>query len=402
MSQSLLLVISVLLLRGTDSHHISQSCMTAMPAVSKVINSLGYRLEKLIDNQENYFLSPLSITMALAMVYIGARGTTREQMSDGLELNVVGKNCLPNKVSENFRELIHTLVSDGEDYSLLIANGAFVQTGKEISQYYASNLEKYFNSNVRFFDFADEEIATMEAINKWVANYTKNKIPKLLNEPLDHLTLMVLVNAVYFRGLWESPFDKKDTEDAIFYSANNEYKNVPFMKKQDTVHYYFDQETQYYFLELEYTGGNTSMIIVLPQNTRKIPTNVLTSDFLCALRYKFELRTVNIILPRFKMEFRRELSKDMMNLGMEELFSETADLSGIRERNDLHVSLMLHKAVIEVDEMGSEAAAISGVGIDGRLKVPQKETFKADHPFLFYIVHRDTDTILFSGRVMNP
>lgn len=377
-------------------------CGSEQMPVSKIVNSLGFRLEQLIETKDNYFFSPLSISVALAMVYLGARGTTREEMAEALEYDIIGRNCLPNKISETFQELIRTLQKEGDDYSFLIANGAFMQTGYQISHYYSYSLEKFFNSKIRFLNFAEEEVATMDKINEWVANYTRGKISKLLNEPLDPLTIMVILNAVYFKGLWDLPFNENATRNGLFHRINKSAKSVPFMVMQNKLHNYYDAEKEYSIVELEYMGGNISMIVILPRNTQEFPTYELTNDVLCNLRKNYQYTTVTVMLPKFNLEFKREMSKDMIKMGMGELFSDRADLTGIRERNDLHVSLMVHKAVIEVNEKGSEASSILGIGIDGRKPVAQREIFMADHPFLFYIVHSETNTILFSGRVVDP
>lgn len=378
-------------------------CDVAQSPVTRMVNSLGFRLEKMIDTEENYIFSPLSISVALAMVYIGARGTTREEMAEALEYNVIGKNCLPNKISESFRALIRSLQNEGEGYSFLIANGAFLQKGKKISHYYSSSLEKYFNSNMKYVDFAKEDVAAMNQINEWVANYTRGKIPRLLVEPLDHWTIMVLLNAVYFKGLWDVEFDENVTRHGIFHRINNPAKSVSFMMMtHDNIPNYYDPDRQYSIIELDYKGNNISMIVLLPRDISAFPRYELTSELLCDIRNNFQYSTVTVMLPKFSLEFKRELSKDMITMGMGELFSDRADLTGIRERNDLHVSQMLHKAVIEVNEKGSEAASIVGISIDGRKKISQREIFLADHPFLFYIIHKHTNTILFSGRMLDP
>lgn len=377
-------------------------CLSDQLAVTKIVNSLGYKIENLIGNEDNYFFSPLSISVALAMVYIGARGTTREEMSNALDYNAIGKNSLPNKISENFQELLRSLQTENNDYSFLIANGAFIQKGYRVSHYYSSSLKKFFDSNVSFLNFAEDDEATMKKINEWVANYTKGKIPKLLNEPLDKLTVMVLLNAVYFKGLWDVPFNESMTRNGLFYRYNKTAKIVPFMVTHEEAHHYYDTEKNSHVLELDYQGTNISMVLILPKHIREFPDYDLTPEFFCKMRSKLVNEPITIMMPRFKMEYKRELSKDMINMGMTELFSDRADLTGIRERNDLHVSLMVHKAVIEVNEKGSEAAAILGIGVDGRKNPIPSDSFLADHPFLFYIIHKKTNAILFSGRVADP
>lgn len=380
----------------------TRTCSSGQLPATNMVNSLAFRLEEILDTQGNYFFSPLSISVALAMVYIGARGTTREQMSDALEYNIVGKNCLPNKISEGFGELIQSLQNDGADYEFLVANGAFIQKGLNVTHYFSSNLQKHFNSRIEFVNFQREEVAAMNAINHWVANYTKGKISQLLAEPLNPVTMLVLLNAVYFKGLWYLPFDEKITYNGSFYRINKSAKEVPYMSMKHEINNYYDKEKQYFIIELEYEGGNVSMILLLPRNREEFPRYELTNELLCQLRKEFQHTPVTVTIPRFNLEFKRELSKDMSKMGMPELFSDRADLSAINEYTDLHVSMMVHKAVIEVNEKGSTAAGIIGMEIDSRNRVSQNDFFMADHPFLFYIIHKDTNTILFSGRVVDP
>lgn len=380
----------------------TRMCSSRQLPATNMVNSLAFRLEEILDTESNYIFSPLSISIALAMVYIGARGTTREQMSDALDYNIVGKNCLPNKISESFRELIQSLQNNGADYEFLVANGAFIQKGLNVTTYFSTNLQKHFNTRIQFLNFQREEVAAMNAINAWVANYTKGKISQLLAEPLNHVTMLVLLNAVYFKGLWYLPFDEKISYNGSFYRIDKGEKVVPFMSMKNEIYNYYDKEKKYFIIELEYEGGNVSMVLILPQNREEFPRYELTNELLCELRQKFQHTPVTVTIPRFNLEFKRELSRDMSKMGMPELFSDRADLSAINEYSDLHVSMMVHKAVIEVNEKGSTAAGIIGMEIDSRNRVSQNDSFMADHPFLFYIIHKDTNTILFSGRVVDP
>ncbi|GFS66335.1 serpin B10 [Nephila pilipes] len=370
--------------------------------ISKIILSMCSRLIKEIKGEDNYFFSPLSISSALAMIYTGAHGTTKNQMTNALQYKMFGDKCLDIKVSEEFKYLIMSLKNENDAYTLMIVNSVFIHLGYPVSSKYTFKLQDYFKTHIKYVDFVNEEIQSMNTINEWVANNTKGQIMKLLNEPLDPMTIMILMNIIYFKGLWEHPFQEDATWNSFFYKKNGTSKIVPFMVLQDTLGYYYDKQTNYSYLELNYVGGNISMLLILPKDVRDFPEIDLTSEALCNIRCQLNLTNVMVVLPKFKLEYRRELSEDMMKLGMDELFSDRADLTGIREQNDIHVSLMIHKAVIEIDELGSEASAVSGVGIDARRKPAEQKIFWADHPFLFYIIDKKHDVILFAGRVADP
>ncbi|GFX91023.1 serpin B10 [Trichonephila clavipes] len=391
----------LLFLNNASSDDPSPQCEKHSP-ISKIILSLCSGLIKEIKGEDNFFFSPLSISAALAMIYTGAQGTTKNQMTNALHYKLLGDKCLDYKVSEEFEQLINSLKNQDDAYTLSVVNSVFIHLGYPVSSKYLLKLQDYFTTHIKYVDFVNEEVRSMNIINEWVANNTKGQVLKLLNEPLDPMTVMILMNIIYFKGLWEHPFQEDATWNSFFYKKNGTSKIVPFMVLQDTLNYYYDKKTNYSYLELNYAGKNVSMLLILPKHVREFPDIDLTSENLCNIRSQLNLTNVMVVLPKFKLEYRRELSKDMMKLGMDELFSDRADLTGIREQNDIHVSLMIHKAVIEIDELGSEASAVSGVGIDARRKPAEQKIFWADHPFLFYIVDKKNDVILFAGRVADP
>lgn len=378
------------------------SCEGTLQPVSKTILSLCSQLIKGIGGEENFLISPLSISVALAMIYVGTQGTTKAQMTNALGYKFVSDKCMDLKISEQFRDLILSLETKNDVYSLLVANSVFIHSSFPVSSDYIARLQEFFKSNVKYLDFTKDEALSMKAINEWVSNQTSGQISRLLNEPLDPMTIMILMNVVYFKGLWEHPFPKHNTWESFFYPKNGTSKIVPFMMLENTLGYYYDPTINYSFLELNYTGGKVSMLVILPKNTFEFPQFELDSNSLCTIRSKFQPTNVMVILPKFKMEYTRELTRDMMKMGIDELFSEKADLSGIREQKDIHVSLMMHKAVLEVDERGSEASVVSGVGIVSRRKPAEQMIFWADHPFLFYIIDKEKNVVLFAGRVVEP
>lgn len=387
---------------ATTSDESISACESSLSPVSRTILSLSSKLIKGIEGEENFLISPLSLSVSLAMLYVGTEGTTKAQMTNALWYQFDRNNCMDLTLMEVFRDLILSLDSKSEAYSLLVANSVFIHSSYPVSPDYVARLQDFFNSDVKYFDFAKDQALSMEVLNNWVSNQTRGQIPKLLNEPLDPLTIMLMMNVVYFKGLWENSFPSKNTKYSLF-RRNDTSKIIPFMTQKSILGFYYDPIIKYFFLEMKYTGAKISMLLALPENDKEFPNFELNGESLCNIKSNLQPTKVMVILPKFRMEYTRELTQDMIKMGIGEIFSsDKADLSGIRPQKDIHVSLMMHKALIEVNEKGSEASAVSGLGIDSRRRPLDSDYFWADHPFLFYIIDNDTNAVLFAGRVVDP
>ena len=246
-------------------------------------------------------------------------------------------------------------------------------------------------------------------INKWVAEKTNNKITEIVSaDAVDALTRLVLVNAVYFKGDWLKMFNVNSTRDEDFHVSQNESVNVKMMHLKSKFNYGVNAKLHCQAIELPYAGENLSMFILLPDQAVTSLSEVeekLTSDDLVNIMEKFQMSSVKVKLwlPRFKLDEKLSLSKMLAAMGMSDLFKPgVADLTGIDGSKELYVSHVVHRAVVEVNEEGTEAAAATAVVMQFRSAVIRNIIFRANHPFLFFIQDKATRSILFFGRLVKP
>jgi serine protease inhibitor len=344
------------------------------------------------DGEENVFISPLSISTALAMTYQGAGTTTKEAMAHTLGFTGVEDE----KLNESFQNLIRYLQNLDRKVELNIGNSLWIREGENIREDFIAVNKERFDASVTPLDFSQETAA--EEINKWVSDATKKKIEKMIEPPIPANIVMYLINAIYFKGDWTNQFDKKQTYPAEFQAGNGSTREVMMMSKNGKVEY--GQGDGFKAVRLPYGSGKAAMYCILPEE------GVSINDFIGKLDEESwnEIRQsisekddVQLRLPRFKMEYGiKNLNDSLTSLGMAEAFSDTADFSGIRE--GVCISRVLHKAVIEVNEEGSEAAAATVVEIRESAAM-EPLTFIADRPFVFIIADDETKTILFMGKM---
>lgn len=350
----------------------------------------------------NLFFSPFSISTALAMTYGGAAGDTAAGMGKALRLPFGPDNTHPA-----FAELLGGLkaLQESGDIQFSAANSLWPGEGYPLREAYLALLKTQYGTDATPLDYRDEKAARAR-INAWVAENTKDNIRDLLAAPLAENTKMVLVNAVYFKGGWATPFDRNRTEPGEF-SARGKKIPVSFMRSDGAERYAWAPGLQ--ILELFYAGGDLSMLILLPADkpgalekleSRLNPENL--DDWQKALR---DTR-VKVFLPRFKVSWGAvSLKPSLRALGMDKAFDNKADFSAMSEGR-LLINDVLHKAVAEVNEEGAEAAAATAVAVatsSGPISAPDLiPEFRADRPFLFLIRENAGGSILFLGRVSEP
>uniref|UniRef100_A0A452ISB1 Leukocyte elastase inhibitor n=1 Tax=Gopherus agassizii TaxID=38772 RepID=A0A452ISB1_9SAUR len=383
-----------------------------MDNLSKSTTTFALNLfKKLSENAktQNLFFSPLSISSALSMVFLGAKGNTAAQMGkvclDKLEpLNTVLALDKAEEIHDGYQSLISEVNKPGTNYVLRIANRLYGEkTFKFLAKFYHSELEQ--------LDFSRAAEDSRKHINAWVEEKTEGKIQNLLAQGIiDSMTRLVLVNAIYFKGNWATQFDKDRTVEGEFKINKNETKPVQMMfkKAKFNMNYLIDFQTK--ILDLPYVDNETSMIILLPDEIQDNSTGLeqlereLTYEKLTEWIHPemMDYSEVKVFLPRFKLEQAYDLKPVLKSMGMADAFDENkVDLSGMSASNDLFLSEVVHKSFVEVNEEGTEAAAATAAVITMRcaLIVPQ---FTADHPFLFVIRHNKTGNILFYGRFCSP
>ncbi len=351
----------------------------------------------------NIFFSPFSIRTALAMTYAGARGETAAQMKNALRFSLDD-----SALHSAFADSIKTLnTGGGTDYEMSVANSLWGDKSFEFLQPFMDINAHFYGGALERVDFKNNCESARLRINGWVEEQTRKKITNLLTDgSLSADTRLVLVNAVYFKGLWNEQFDRERTQKAPFYCADGKTAEAPLMTFGHAQSLPFYSEAGLKAIELGYKGDAISMLIVLPDSAGGLGAIEQTLDEPALSRWIAGLhrRSVQVFLPRFTLTWgANNIVPQLSSLGMRDAFKAgAADFSGIDGTRNLLVSGVFHKAFVDVNEEGTEAAAATGVVV-GLTSMPQEpEVFRADHPFLFLIREKTTGSILFMGRMSKP
>jgi len=351
----------------------------------------------------NIFFSPLSIRTALAMTYAGAREETANQMKSALQLSPEG-----DALHRAFGDLITTLnTGGGSDYEMRVANSLWGDKTSTFLQPFIDINEQFYGGALERLDFKNASENARLRINAWVEEQTRNKITDLLTPgSVSTDTRLVLVNAVYFKGLWEEQFDKKLTQNAPFYYVGGKTVEAPLMTFDKPQHLPFYKEDGLKVIELAYQGDNISMLIVLPDTAEGLAgiEERLDETILSSWIANLQRRSVQVHLPRFTLTWgANNIVPQLQALGMRDAFEpRAADFSGIDGTRNLLISGVFHKAFVDVYEEGTEAAAATGVVVGVTSMPPPPDVFRADRPFLFFIREKATGAILFMGRLTAP
>ncbi len=351
----------------------------------------------------NAFLSPFSISTALAMTAAGAGGETARQMDEVLRFPFGADRGNPA-----FESLIQSLRPAGEKpaYQLHTANALWGQRGYHFLPGYVATLRGPFGAALEEVDFRGATEVARRTINTWVENQTAGKIQDLIGSGvIDASTRLVLTNAIYFKGNWSSPFRPEQTREDDFHVAPGRTVRVPLMHQTGQFGYAEDELVQ--VLELPYIGGDLTMVVILPKRTEGLSAVdlALSTEWLAARLESLQSTRVDVALPRFKLTAEFELTPALTALGMTLPFSDRADFSGMNGGNEpLQISAVIHKAFVDVNETGTEAAAATAVGIRAMSAMIPKPPipFRADHPFHFLIRDRRSGSVLFLGCLTQP
>ncbi|XP_069007470.1 leukocyte elastase inhibitor-like isoform X2 [Embiotoca jacksoni] len=358
------------------------------------------------DNSANVFFSPFSISSALAMVMLGARGNTATQMSECLKT----QDCL-DEVHSSFAQLLSELNKSDAPYALSVANRLYGEQSYQFVEDFLGKTRKHYQAELESVDFINSSEAARLNINSWVENQTQGKIKDVLaQDVLDSMTRLVLVNAIYFKGNWNKQFPERATCDAQFRLSKNESKPVKMMYQKTKFPLTYVPEAACQILEMPYKGKELSMLIFLPMEMddattglEKLEKELTYENFVEWTRPDMmDEVEVKVGLPRFKMEEKYDMKNVLVSMGMVDAFDMSmSDFSGMSPANDLVVSKVIHKAFVEVNEEGTEAAAATAVVMMLRCAMIPA-TFIADHPFLFFIRHNPSMSVLFAGRYCSP
>jgi serpin B len=353
---------------------------------------------RLRNESGNLFLSPYSISTALAMTYAGARGETAGQMADVLHFSLEQERLHPA-----FAELESSVkaAGGGSGCKLDVANALWGQQGYRFLEQFLTLTRKHYNAGFREVDFVGATEQARQVINTWVAERTRQMIRELLRKgDLDPADALVLTNAIYFKGDWASRFDVEHTQNGSFRIGENDEVIVPMMYQLGRFAFAAGDELD--VLELPYDGDRLSMVFLLPKKVDGLAAleESLNRENLNLWLGRLREQPVRVSLPRFKLGYRIDLARTLEAMGMIDAFrGGKADFSGMTGRRDLFIGMVMHEARVEVTEEGTEAAAATGVKMKG---IALPAAFVADHPFLFLIRDKQTGSILFIGRVVNP
>jgi len=356
---------------------------------------------KLREQDGNLFLSPYSISTALAMTYAGARGQTAEQMAKTLHFILDEDRLHPAFAALQAQT---DAGGKGKGYQLSVANALWGQEGYKFLQPFLDVNEKHYGAGLRKVGFQKDPEAARQTINTWVEKQTQDRIKELLKKGIiKPLTTLVLTNAIYFKGDWSSQFKEEATRDAPFTLADGNKVTVPLMHQTETFPW-FATET-FRAIELPYVGKDLSMIAFLPSKADGLPAleKSFTAENLAKWMPRLRPQKIMVWLPKFKMTSAFGLKDTLAAMGMPDAFAPgAADFSGMDGSRQLYISAVVHKAFVEVNEEGTEAAGATAVVVARESMPAPLPRFRADHPFLFLIRDNRTGSILFIGRVANP
>ena len=396
----------------TFSDSIASSDQSENQQVGEIIetvNGFGFDLLKSFNHEEklkddNLFYSPTSIVVSLAMVFLGSRGNTAHQLAKTLKWyshEFEDVHLALKSLQEAIKE------SEHDNLELKIANRIWGHEDLDESAEFQESSLTFYDTRIAKVDFKESYERAREEINGWVEENTARKIKGFLPPgAVNQDTRLALINVIYFKGTWLHAFKHDKTHHARFYTGSDRENvvEVEMMSRTSKHNYFVDKENNCKVIELPYSGDGVAMLIVLPNEINGVShlEQVINTEILSQWIMSLENTTVKVSIPKFILSQHFELKEVLSKLGVIDLFEPgIADLSGISSVESLFVSHVIHKAHVDVNERGTEAAAASGVVMQKRsLDMPPE--FYANHPFLFIIYHKTSSAILFMGRVKKP
>ena len=372
-------------LRGTETEIVQTDQQFAFDFFGRIYNE---------EPGESFMVSPLSLSMALSMTWNGAAGETKTAMQRALRMEQYGDDA---EINGYYKKLKDALLITDPSTKLSIANAIFTNQFVEIKPDFLNTNKQFYDAETKAVDFGNS--ATVGVVNQWASDHTNGLIKEII-ERTDPRDLMYLLNAIYFKGIWTTKFDKKNTSKKAFLTENGTKQTVDMMHQVSEFNYMEDETMQ--MVQLPYGNEAFSMMVLLPQSGKK------QVDVVEALQNKtywgnaverLRRSEVELYLPKFKTEYSKKLNDLLIDMGMGIAFSNQADFSGMSDYSAA-ISLVQQNTYISTDESGTEAAAVTIVGV-GVTSVgpPEKVVFNADRPFVYLIRENSTGAILFMGSV---
>lgn len=371
--------------------------------VLSATNSFATNLFGRVATQEagkNFFISPLSVSMALAMTLNGANGQTYSDMQKTLGLD----GLTNDEINQSYQGLITLFSGLDQSVKFNIANSIWYRNTFQVIDAFLVVDSTYYDAEVKPLDFNDPNAANV--INAWVSDKTNGKIPSVISPPIDPAVVMYLINALYFNGTWKYQFDSTMTQAKPFYLLNGSSENVPTMAVHDTAMKYYS-DNDFTVGELPYGSGDYSMLVILPDSTLSIADAeaLLTQSEVSSIINGLSVHDVQLSLPKFKVEYKTLMNDVLSKMGMGVAFTDGADFTRINRGGGLYISRVIHQTYIDVNEKGTEAAAVTVVEIGINMAYPQPKIpiyFTVNRPFIFLIKENHNNTIMFMGAVVDP
>ncbi|XP_042310745.1 protein Z-dependent protease inhibitor [Sceloporus undulatus] len=369
----------------------------SMSSFTEMNTNFGFNLYRKIamKHDNNVFFSPLSLTFVLSIFLLASNGETHNQIVHSLNLHLLkGKeNQLPA-----FCQQLRDNITKNQEFSLLQNSFSFIQKDFQIKDAFHNLSKQYFDMEFLMVDFHNSTLAK-NIVNEHIKQKTRGRIPAMF-DAFDQQAKIILVNYFLFRGNWLQPFSTRFTEVETFYIDNYRSVQVPMMFKTERVASTFDKNLQCVVLKLPYKGS-AHMLIVMPEEEADFMDleDHLTIELVESWLKAMEIRKMDIYFPKFKLDQSYHIEELLQDMGIKDLFSYKADLSHLTDQRYVKISQVLQRAVIEVDEKGTEAAAISGSEI---IAYSLPSTVRVNRPFLFMIYEETSNALLFMGRVINP
>ncbi|UVI31586.1 serpin family protein [Paenibacillus spongiae] len=348
---------------------------------------------------DNVFVSPLSMTFALSLAMNGAGGNTLKEMKAALQTDDIALEA----INQGSQVLRHLLEQSDPEVELDIANALWLRKGISLNEAFVEQNKRYFDAQIHELDFSAE--SAVHTINKWVKKQTRKKIDRILESSIPDQTRLLLMNAIYFKAGWQKAFEADATHDAPFRLMGGSTVTVPMMRQTDNFEY-LNGGGRYEAIRLPYSQGTWNMIIVLPGE--EVTLDELEAELLRKpemWRSGYTEGKGIIELPRFNITYKAKLNDALQSLGMKEAFaSEHADFSGmIKDQSTLFIGNVVHKAFIEVNEQGTEAAAVTSIQMDGSSESPQYDfRMTVNRPFFFAVEEQKTGALVFLGSIKDP
>ncbi|KFQ63378.1 Alpha-1-antichymotrypsin, partial [Pelecanus crispus] len=355
-----------------------------------------YKQAILKEADKNVFFSPMSISTAFAMLAVGAKSRTLSQIFQGLGFDGLTETRI-HDIHESFHEVLAVL-NCTDSITLNIGNALFTATGYEPQETFLQNTKQFYDAEFYSSSFHKPEEAKKQ-INKYVKEKTKGKIPELIGH-LDASSVLVLVNYIYFKAAWEKSFDPLRTYEDDFFVNTNASVRVNMMQRDSSYNSYYDRDLSCEVVELPYQGTARALLILPDDGKMKQVEAALSKETVCKWDNKLETRTLNLQLPKISISGSYDVKNLFKEMGITEVFSGNADLSGISGSRNLQVSQAIHKALLEVHEAGTEASGATAIVLNRLLR--PSVTIKFNRPFIILISDKATGTTLFMGKIVHP